>query len=127
MKYLLYSLLGLLLLGSGLFAQPQRGGMDPEALAERQTQRMTELLQLDEDLLPWVHEINLEYAQRMFELREDHQGDRAAMRSGMQQLRVEKDVALAGILTEEQMQILRDNPPPRPGGERPPRNRRPQN
>lgn len=121
-KSLFLLILGLTISFGSLLGQG-RGNLDPASMADRQTAYMDSLLQLDPDTKAWVHEINLEYAGRMMDLRAQHQGDWESMRTAMRTLQAEKRVALAGVLTEAQLQTLDENPPQgpgrRPGGRRP--------
>ena len=94
-----------------VYAQRGEGGrggrdMDPEARAERQTKGMQERLSLTEGQLPIIKSINLKYAQKMQEAREEAEGDREAMRSTMNALRGQKKVELKAILTQEQFEAL---------------------
>ncbi len=85
----------------------QRGGgmgWDPEKRAEQQTANMTEKLSLSEAQSAKVKEINLKYAQKMKEARENATGDREAMRASMVAMRDEQDKELQTVLTEEQWQ-----------------------
>jgi len=92
-------------------AQPRGEGrgqqMTPEERAEMQTNHMNEQLQLDEATLALVHEVNLDFVKKRETLRETT--DRGPeMREQMLALRDERLEALAGILSEEQMETLKE-------------------
>lgn len=98
----------LLLTGMSLLqAQPPGGGgwsATPAQMAERQTSRMKESLGLSEEQTAKVSEINLKYATKMHEARQNNQGDFAAMREVMQTMRQEQDEELKTVLNETQFQ-----------------------
>ncbi len=108
MRTLLQSfLLAFLTAGGFAAAQAQPGGgmgMDPEKRAEQQTATMTEKLSLSEAQTAKVKEINLKYANKMKEARDNAGGDRETMRATMTTLRGEQDKELQTVLTEEQWQ-----------------------
>jgi len=86
------------------FAQAQRGGnMSAEDIAARQTEEMTEVLSLSDEKAEEVEAINLEYAQKWEEAREEVMGDRMAMRDTLMALRTEQLEALGEVLTEEEL------------------------
>ena len=76
--------------------------MDPEQMAERQTNMMKEQLELTAEQLPKIEELNLKYAKKMGEVREEVGEDREAMREKIMPLMQEKDTELKKILTAEQ-------------------------
>lgn len=80
----------------------RRRNMDPKEMAERQTNQMKESLELTDKQLPKVEALNLKYAEKMGEARDEVGEDREAMRSAMTEIIKEKDVELKKILTEEQ-------------------------
>ena len=79
-----------------------RGNMDPKQMAERQTQLMKDTLNLTADQIPKVEALNLEYANKMKDIRDKVDGDREAMRDAIMPIMKEKDVELKAILTGEQ-------------------------
>ena len=91
---------------TAVFAQQGQGrgnrDMDPKEFAERQTSRMKESLELTAGQLPKVEKLNLEYAEKMKEARDQAGEDREAMRSKMMEMIKEKDAKLKEILTAEQ-------------------------
>lgn len=111
-KIVNFSAAFLLLIGTAAWAQPEGGngrrGGDPSQRAERLTASMTELLDLNEDQQNQVGDLNLEYAMKMQENREESQGDREAMRESMVALNQEKEEKLSAILSEEQMQLYHE-------------------
>ncbi|MEM9832654.1 MAG: hypothetical protein AAF944_18630 [Bacteroidota bacterium] len=111
-KIVNFSAAFLLLIGTAAWAQPEGGngrrGGDPSQRAERLTASMTELLDLNEDQQNQVGDLNLEYAMKIQENREESQGDREAMRESMVALNQEKEEKLSAILSEEQMQLYHE-------------------
>ena len=94
-------------------AQAQRGGrggggQDPEYMAQRQTEMMTERLSLTKEQIPAIEKINLETAKVMISYRDTHRGDQAAIRKKMQELQKEKEPDLKKILTGEQWKKLQE-------------------
>ncbi len=92
---------------AGLTLQAQPGGgraQNPEQRAEQQTATMTEKLSLSEAQAGKVKEINLKYAKKMQEARDQANGDWEAMRGTMGTMRTEQDSELQTVLTEEQWQ-----------------------
>ena len=89
-------------------AQQGRGprNFDPKEMAERQTNQMEEVLKLTAEQLPKVEALNLEYAQKMKEARDEAGDDREAMRANMRKMMQAKDVELKKILTAEQWTTL---------------------
>jgi len=84
------------------------GGQDPEYMAQRQTEMMTERLSLTKEQIPAIEKINLETAKVMVSYRDTHRGDQAGMRNKMQELQKEKEPALKKILTGEQWKKLQE-------------------
>lgn len=93
---------------SPLLAQGRGPGMgngqNPEYIAQKQTEMMTEHLDLTREQIPDVKKINLKTAKKMIAFRDAHRGDRPAMQKKMQQL--QKEPALKEILTAEQWEKL---------------------
>jgi len=85
-----------------LIANAQRGNMDPEEMAKRNTDAMKERLELNDDQLKKVEAINLETSKKMSEVFASASGSREAMREEMMAIDEEKDEALKPILTEDQ-------------------------
>ncbi len=105
-----------LVIGTAAWAQPEggrredgrRGGGDPAERAERLTASMTDLLALTEEQQNEVGDLNLEYAMKMKETRDENEGDWEAMRGAMMELNQEKEEKLATVLSEEQMQLYQE-------------------
>lgn len=79
--------------------------IDPEKMAERQTEELTKVLGLDEDQQAKVLALNTEMAESMKAMREETQGDdvdRDAMREKMKTIRDEQTAKLKEILTDAQ-------------------------
>ena len=103
-RKIIFTLALLLVAGFTLQAQPGGGGrnMDPAERAEQQTAQMTEQLALSEAQAGKVKEINLKYANKMKEARDQAAGDWSAMRETMTALRGEQDKELQTVLTKDQ-------------------------
>jgi len=79
--------------------------MDPEKMAERQTEELTKTLGLSEEQQAKVLALNTEMAESMKAMREETQGedvDRDAMREKMKAMREKQDSQLKEILTDAQ-------------------------
>ncbi len=112
--------------------QAQRGNWNqtPEERATQQSALMRDSLALSDAQYEKVYELNLYYARKMQELRNDADGDRAAMREQFEALRQAQNDALRKVLTAEQFEkwqqiqqqrMNRRRPgdgPPRRGGNR---------
>jgi len=94
------------LLSQSVFGQ--RGELSPNDRAQRQTAMMQEALNLTEEQLPKVEEINLKYAQKGADLREEHQGSRETMMTAFREVRKQQEEELSVVLTEEQMALLKE-------------------
>jgi len=92
------------------------GGQNPEYMAQRQTEMMTERLSLTKEQIPTIEKINLETANSFISYRNAHRGDQAAMQKKMRELQKEKDPALKKILTDEQWKNLQKLRSEYPGG-----------
>ena len=86
-------------------ANAQRGerkAPDPEKMAEKQTSKMVEKLALDQTQAAKVQAINLTYAKKMHEAREEHKEARDAMRKIGDAIHSEKSAEMKTILTDAQ-------------------------
>lgn len=94
-------------------ANAQRGGDRerpmPEQMAERQTERMVEQLELNDTQAAQVEKINLAAAVKMQEARENSDGDREAMKEVRTAIRTEQTAALQSVLTEAQFQTYEES------------------
>ena len=90
----------MLLFSTQIFAQNRN--VDPEQMAKRQTERMTERLSLTEDQAARVMEINKKAAEKMQAARESGELTADNRREFRQKQREERDAALKKALTEEQ-------------------------
>ncbi|GAF04443.1 DUF4890 domain-containing protein [Saccharicrinis fermentans] len=104
MKQLIFSLIAILAISFSVEAQrPQKGKMGtPEEMAQKQTERMKESLNLSDEQEAKVKSINLEFAEKQQELVNSSSGDRTAMRESMKTIREDKKAALKKVLTDEQ-------------------------
>jgi len=102
MKYLLSVFTFLLLFASQLEAQRGNWGRSPEERAEQQSNMMRDSLALSDAQYEKVKEVNLEYAKKFDEMRNNAEGDWSAMREQMGALRQEQNEALKALLTTEQ-------------------------
>jgi protein CpxP len=77
-------------------------GADPAKMAERQTERMTEVLKLSADQRTKVQAINEKYAAQMKQLHDAKTAERGAMREKMQSLRQQQNTELNTVLNAGQ-------------------------
>ena len=92
-----------------MFGQPGGRNMpSPEERAKQQTAQLTEELKLTSDQEKLVGDINLTYANKMTEAREEAAGDRTAMRSKMEAMMAERTEALKEVLNEDQVKALEE-------------------
>jgi len=75
---------------------------NPEDMAKRQTEQMTEDLNLNEQQVEKVSALNKKYAEKMRDAFQNTDGNREQMREKMQTQRTEKEAELKEILTDEQ-------------------------
>jgi hypothetical protein len=86
-------------------AQQQTGQMprmNPEEMANRQTERMTTDLKLDDKQKTEVAAINLKYAKMRSELFPANQVDRETVHAKMQEMDTKKNAELEKVLTADQ-------------------------
>lgn len=107
-----------LFVGITTYAQRGEGPTTPEEMADKQTERMAKHLELTEEQKKEVRAINLDYAQKMMEIRKETKEDRSATRASMKSMNQEKSEALKKVLSEEQLEKLekadsRENRPKR--------------
>ncbi|WP_075591055.1 DUF4890 domain-containing protein [Labilibacter marinus] len=106
MKNLIFTLAAFLVLSISVNAQgPQRGGT-PEEMAKKQTEKMKKDLSLSEDQVTKVSAINLKYAKKIDEVRNNASGDRAAMRESMQPIRKARNAEMKKVLSEDQYKTM---------------------
>ncbi|MDR1331565.1 MAG: DUF4890 domain-containing protein [Tannerella sp.] len=88
-----------------LHSQERQGGprLTAEEIAQRNTEWMTTELKLTAEQKAPVDSINLLFAQAQLVIFQSADGDREKIRETMTALNLEKEKALAGILTESQM------------------------
>lgn len=86
-------------------AQPNSGrGGTPSKRADKLTAAMTKNLALTEEQRAAVAEINLKYAQKATDFREETREQREAARATMKEIRQKQEAELKEVLTEEQIQ-----------------------
>ena len=111
-KYFITTILVCIIAGQFTFAQPPQGGrpqFNPEDRAKQETQWMKTTLTLTDAQIPQIDTINLKYAKKQMELRNQVQGgDREAMRSKRQELQNQKNEELKKVLSEDQMKKYLD-------------------
>jgi periplasmic protein CpxP/Spy len=99
-------LLALLAFTVVTFAQNRgSGNFDPKEMAKRQTEQLTEELDLNKDQQKKVLELNEKYSEKMSAMFQDMRsggGDREAMREKMGKMREEQNKEMKKILTEDQ-------------------------
>lgn len=91
----------MMLMGTGLFGQPQ-GRPSTEERAKQQTARLKTELALTADQEKKVYDLYLASGKKMEEARQSAQGDREAMRAKMDEMRKDQDTKIKGILTATQ-------------------------
>lgn len=108
MKTFLSVVMTLIVVSSLNLALAQPGGgkggpnMDPAEMANRQTERMTTALDLNEEQTASIQEINLTYANIMKEARANRTGDRDEMRATMEVIQADRNAEIKTVLTETQ-------------------------
>ncbi|MCE5270559.1 hypothetical protein LLH00_04675 [bacterium] len=110
--FVLFLLAGLCLTSSAMQAAElqlaQGGGGDFRKRAEARFDSMCVFLKLDEKQVKQVREFNQGMMDEMGKLREQSQGDREAMRDGMQKIFEGYQKNLEGVLTAEQKTKLKE-------------------
>ncbi len=106
MKNLVFTLLLVAASVSGVFAQDSTQNKTPEERATLQTEWMKENLQLNDEQLSVVEELNLEYAEKMEEVR-SVQGNMQKLKKA-RSISDEKDAKLEEIFSEEQFSKYQD-------------------
>lgn len=92
-----------LLLALNFSATAQRGGApNSEQMAERETTRMVEKLNLDDAQTAKVQELNLKYANKVIDARQENKGNREAMQQLKTTIDTEKAADMKLVLNEEQ-------------------------
>jgi hypothetical protein len=97
-------LLMMLATTSVIFAQRGHGRWhgDPQAMANRQTDKMKSALSLDERQYAAVKNINTFYATKLMTMRKDSTTARESKRTEMQNLRTQKEKEIAAVLSPDQ-------------------------
>ncbi len=87
--------------GAGGFGD--RGNFDPEEMAQRQVERLTERLNLSKEQQKQVYDLTIENFKNMQKMREEGgSGDFEAMREQMQKVREEQNKKIKAILSDKQ-------------------------
>lgn len=86
-----------------LSAQRTRS-FDPEQMAEQQTTRIAEKLELSDEQTEQVRAINLKYMNEMKDIRSKANGDREAAMSMRDELQAQKEEEFKTVFTDEQYQ-----------------------
>ena len=94
--------------------RPDREG-NPTERAERQTNALTEALDLSTDQQATVSDINLKYAEEVASLREKNREEREEARAAMKDIKERKEAELKEVLTEEQMEKYQEHQKKRKG------------
>jgi len=99
-----------LLLSVGLMAQPKGGmekakGLTVEEKAQKQTEKMTEMLNLNESQKTDVAEINLSFSKKSNEIKDRYQ---KLMREELKESKQERDTKLKETLTSDQFKKMKD-------------------
>lgn len=85
-------------------ANAQRGGqkLSPEEMAEKETTQMVEKLNLDEVQTVKIKEINLTFAKKKQEAKDENKGNKEAIKVITEAINNEKIAEVKQILTDEQ-------------------------
>ncbi len=108
MKNILYSIVALLFLSisAQTNAQPQHQKFSAEDMSEKQTEMMKKELNLSDEQTTEVSAINLKFAKKMDEQRENSSGDRESMHEEMEKMREERNAELKEVLSEKQYKTM---------------------
>jgi len=110
--FVLFLLAGLCLTSSAMQAAEmqlaQRGGGEWRQRAEARFDSMCVFLKLDEKQVKQVRGFNQDMMDQMGQLREQSQGDREAMRDGMQKIFEDYQKKLDGVLSADQKTKLKE-------------------
>ena len=90
----------------------QRRQADPAKMAEQQTvklqEKFTELeIPMDDATYEKVKALNLKYAEKGKTLRDEHKGDREAMRAAVQTMGAERRKEMKALLSKEQFKAYK--------------------
>lgn len=107
MKKLVMVLISAFMVSSIALAQ-NRQQMSAEEMASKQTDRMSECLSLSNDQKSKIKALNLKYAKKHQETRQQNKAVREAKRAEMQKLQEQKDAELKTILTDEQFKQYKE-------------------
>jgi hypothetical protein len=86
---------------TALIAQ-RRGDFDPQRPADRQTEEMKEILNLNDAQYASVKNINDKYAEKAQGLRKEAVGERRELREKFEALRNERQIEIKAVLTKDQ-------------------------
>lgn len=107
-KWFLYAVI-VFIFSSCDFLGQSEGKWSPEKMAERQTEMMTEMLNLTDDQVKEVTRVNTQFAKDMVKIRKSAKGDREQMRTSMNEWRNSKDDAMQEVLTEDQFTAYKES------------------
>lgn len=116
----IFALIFIIQLSATTLSSAQRGprNMDPEKMAERQTEHLQESLNLTDEQMEKVLALNLKYANKFSEERSQADSDRNARREAMETIQSEREEEMKAILTDEQFQKFTELKEHRPKGPR---------
>ncbi len=88
--------------------QADRPTPTPQEIADKETERLTKMLELTPEQAAKVKALNLDYTQQRFQLAHElaQLQDRSAMETKLQGIKMAQDNALKDILTPEQQVLL---------------------
>ena len=111
--------LGLMIFFSINLATAQDGDKNrtPETRAQKQTERLTKKLSLNETQVTQIAAINLEYANKMAALKSDS-ADKEANKTAKKSLRTEQSSAIKALLTPEQVEKYNEKGDRKRGGKK---------
>lgn len=88
--------------------RPPRQAMSPDSMAQRQTERLTKLLELTPEQQKKVEKINLDAARDRAAMHDEMQKQQDRMHEKMEEKKDAQDKAYKSVLTEEQYQKLQE-------------------
>ena len=101
-------MIALALISQVVMAQPEK--RDPQEMAKKQTQKMTEVIDgLSTDQIAQLEAVNLKYTQKRQAIFEEHRGEREQMRTEMREMGKEKKAEMDQILNEDQQAQLKEH------------------
>jgi periplasmic protein CpxP/Spy len=102
MKKTVLIMMAALLLSTAMYAQEKKKQIDPNARIEKRSERMKEVLALNDDQYAKVKELNRSIVNERMKAREKADADKNERRAAMKQFRESHDQQLRQILSDDQ-------------------------